>query len=138
MQKTKLGISVGFLGAILYFIGLFGGLWVTIAAVAYVWIREEDLWIKRTAAKVLSMTFLFPIILLVLGFIPDLIYLCRDMLAVLDISINLDVITKMEAVTANFFNIVKYVFFILLAVFAYFQKTLRLPLIDYTIEKHIN
>ena len=41
MQKTKLGISVGFLGAAVYFSGLFNGLLLIMIMVEYVLLDED-------------------------------------------------------------------------------------------------
>ena len=42
MQKTKLGISVGMLGAVLYFMGIFSGYLLVAILAAYVLLYEEN------------------------------------------------------------------------------------------------
>ena len=44
MQKTKLGISVGLLGAAIYFMGLFGGYLVAVLLAGYILMFEENEW----------------------------------------------------------------------------------------------
>lgn len=51
MQKTKLGISVGLMGAGLYLIGLFSFIPAFLLA-AYVLLREDNEWLRRTAVRV--------------------------------------------------------------------------------------
>ena len=51
MQKTKLGISVGLLGAIFFFAGFFGGYLVTILMAGYILLVEDNAWLERVTVK---------------------------------------------------------------------------------------
>ena len=51
MQKTRLGISVGMLGAAVYLTGLFSGYLVAILMAGYVLLCEENGWLKRSDIK---------------------------------------------------------------------------------------
>ena len=51
MQKTRLGISVGMLGAAVYLTGLFSGYLVAILMAGYVLLCEENGWLKRSVIK---------------------------------------------------------------------------------------
>ena len=138
MEKTKLGISVGLLGALLYAIGLWGGYFLTIAAVAYVLIREENAWLKQTAVKALALTFLFPLISVAIGVIPDLVGLVQSVMNLFDEFFSMEIILEIETILRSILNIVEYVIFILLGIFALGKKTIRLPLVDAAVEKHVN
>ena len=138
MEKTKLGISVGLFGALLYAIGLWGGYFLTIAAVAYVLIREENAWLKQTAVKALVLTFLFPLISVAIGVIPDLVGLVQSVMNLFDEFFSMEIILEIETILRSILNIVEYVIFILLGIFALGKKTIRLPLVDAAIEKHVN
>ncbi|HHU72816.1 MAG TPA: hypothetical protein GXZ21_12410 [Clostridiales bacterium] len=50
MQKTKLGISVGLLGALIYFMGMVNTLGLIIM-VGYVLLKEENPWLRKSAVK---------------------------------------------------------------------------------------
>ena len=50
MQKTKLGLTVGLVGAGLYFLGLFSFIPAFLLA-AYVLLMEDNEWLKKTAVK---------------------------------------------------------------------------------------
>ena len=138
MEKTKLGISVGLFGALLYAIGLWGGYFLTIAAVAYVLIREESAWLKQTAVKALALTFLFPLISVVIGFIPDLVNLVAGVMSLLNEPFDMEIVIEIETILRSILNIVEYVIFVLLGIFALGKKTIRLPLVDAAVEKHVN
>ncbi len=138
MEKTKLGISVGLFGALLYAIGLWGGYFLTIAAVAYVLIREESAWLKQTAVKALALTFLFPLISVAIGVIPDLVGLVQSVMNLFDEFFSMEIILEIETILRSILNIVEYVIFVLLGIFALGKKTIRLPLVDAAVEKHVN
>ena len=137
MEKTKLGISVGLMGALLYALGLFGGYFLTVAAVVYVLWREESVWLKQTAVKVLALTFLFPVISLAIGVIPDLVGLVQSVMNLFNEFFSMEVVLEIEAILRSILNIVEYVVFILLGVMALGKKTVRVPLVDALVEKHL-
>ncbi len=137
MEKAKLGISVGLVGAILYCLGLFGGALVTIAAVAYVLICEENEWLKKTAVKVVFLMFLFPIVQFAVGLIPDLARIVVDFLNIFKVYPNIDVIYAIENLIYSLVNIAKYVVFAIFGVMALSKKSVKIPLIDSLIDKHM-
>ena len=137
MEKTKLGISVGLMGALLYALGLFGGYFLTVAAVVYVLWREESVWLKQTAVKALALTFLFPVISLAIGVIPDLVGLVQSVMNLFDEFFSMEVILEIEAILRSILNILEYVVFILLGVMTLGKKTVRVPLVDALVEKHL-
>ena len=62
MQRTKIGISAGLLGAEIYFTGLFSGYLIPIILTFYVLWFEENGWLRRTAVKAVSVMILFSMI----------------------------------------------------------------------------
>jgi uncharacterized membrane protein len=137
VEKTKLGLSIGFVGALLYCLGLFGGILVTIAAVGYVLICEENEWLKKTAVKVVVLMLLFPIVIKLIGIVPDLLSLLGDFLGLFKVVINLNFIYAVENLFRGILNIIEYMVFAVFGVLALFGKTIRIPLLDSFIDKHI-
>lgn len=58
MQKTKLGLSVTFVAACLYFFGLFSTI-PAVLLVAFVLLKEDDEWLKKMAVKALVLVLVF-------------------------------------------------------------------------------
>lgn len=58
-MKTKLGISAGMMGAILYFTALFGGYVPLFIAAGYVLIKEENTFVRKAAFKSTIFAFCF-------------------------------------------------------------------------------
>lgn len=138
MEKTKLGISVGLMGALLYAIGLWGGYFLIIAAVAYVLIREESAWLKQTAVKALALTFVFPLLYLAIGVIPDLVGLVGDVMNLFDEALDTEILDEIVMLLRDIVNIAEYVVFVLMGILALGKKTVRLPLIDAAVKKHLD
>ena len=138
MEKTKLGISVGLMGALLYAIGLWGGYFLIIAAVAYVLIREESAWLKQTAVKALALTFVFPLLYLAIGVIPDLVGLVGDVMNLFDEALDTEILDEIVTLLRDIVNIAEYVVFVLMGILALGKKTVRLPLVDNAVKKHMN
>jgi hypothetical protein len=138
MEKTKLGISVGLMGALLYAIGLWGGYFLIIAAVAYVLIREESAWLKQTAVKALVLTFVFPLLYLAIGVIPDLVGLVGDVMNLFDEALDTEILDEIVTLLRDIVNIAEYVVFVLMGILALGKKTVRLPLIDAAVKKHLD
>ena len=137
MEKTKLGISVGLVGAILYCLGLFGGALVTIAAVAYVLIFEENEWLKKAAVKVVVLMFFFPVVQYAVGLIPDLIRIVFDVLNMFKVYSNIEIVYSIENLFYDLVVIVKYVVFAIFGVMALSQKSVKIPLLDNFLDKHM-
>lgn len=71
MQKTKLGVTVGLMGAGLYFLGLFSFIPAFLLA-AYVLLQEENIWLRKTAVKMVSVLIGFFLISLCLDCIDEI------------------------------------------------------------------
>lgn len=136
MKTTKLGISVGFMGAILCALGLFGGYFLTIAAVAYILFREENMWLRKTSIKVLVLIFAFPLLRTIIGFLPDMVDFINDVMYLFDDYYKVDKLPEIMTVLKDIVNIAEYVIFILLGILAFSQRTIRLPIVDKMIDKH--
>lgn len=71
MQKTRLGISVGLLGAAVYFMGLLG-IVPLLLVVGYILLLEQNEWLKRCAVKAAVIYVLFALIPALVGVIGDI------------------------------------------------------------------
>ena len=78
MQKTRLGISAGLLGAAIYFVGLFSGYLVAVVLTGYVLLFEENSWLRKSAVKAVSVMALFSLLITVLNLVPNAISFIND------------------------------------------------------------
>ena len=141
MQKTRFGLSVGLAGAILYFLGLFGGFFSVVLAAGYLLVTEDNIWLKRTAAKAIGTTILFAFISAVVGYFVSGLDGIKTLLLLAGID-NIGIITTVVSMVNGFIlgsvNILKFVIFLILAIKAFGQRTMFVPLVDNFINKHMD
>ena len=137
MKTTKLGISVGFMGAILCGLGLFCGYFITIAAVAYVLVCEENMWLRKTSVKVLVLTLAFPFLHMLIDFVPNIVSFINNVMNLFDDYFRFEKLSEIVTVLKDIVNISKYIVFILLGILAFSQRTFRIFILDSIIDKHI-
>lgn len=130
MQKTKLGISVGLLGALLYFSGLFSGYTITIVIAGYVLLAEDNAWLKRTSVKAIALLVGFSLVLEVIGLIPDVIGLINNVFNIFGGSFSIKVVSNIITFLHGTISFAKTIVFLILGLKAFNQGTVRIPVID--------
>ncbi|MBE6714425.1 MAG: hypothetical protein E7575_03950 [Ruminococcaceae bacterium] len=145
MGKTKLGVSAGLLGAAVCLVCLFGsgmGYIGTFVLLGYVLLFEENIWLKRTAVKAAVLMFIFALISVFIGFIPDFMEIIRNLMSLFNKPLEGDAVymieSKIPVLLSNVVNFAKYIFFIALAVKSLGQKTIIIPALDRMLNKHFN
>ena len=137
MQKTKLGISVGLMGAIAYFAGLFSGYLVAILIFGYIMLVEDNPWLRKTAVKSVVLLVSFSLISAVVGLIPDFVSFIYSIVNVFGGHISLSVITNIVSVITSALGILKTVVFIALGLKAMTQGTVNIPVVDSVTDKNM-
>lgn len=130
MQKTKIGISVGLMGAIVYFCALFGGYIPALLIFGYIMIIEDNPWLRRTSVKSIILLLSFSLISTVVGFIPTAFEFIDRVLYVFGERLTVDFITKIHLVIESALGIIKPVLFVILGLKALSQGTLNIPVVD--------
>ncbi len=137
MQKTKLGISVGLMGAAVYFAALFGG-YVAVAILAgYILICEDNEWLKKTAVKAAALMVCFSLLYTVIHLIPNVIDFINNIFHIFGESFTLSPLTSAIAAVSSILDILEKVLFILLGASALNQRSFPLPVVDDLINKYM-
>lgn len=137
MQKTKLGISVGLMGAIAYFAGLFSGYLVAVLIFGYIMLVEDNPWLRKTAVKSIVLLVTFSALSAVIGLIPDFISFINTIFNVFGSYFSLSVVTNILAVITSALSILKTVVFLVLGLKALNQGTLTIPVVDNMTNKNM-
>lgn len=137
MQKTKLGISVGLMGAIAYFAGLFGGYFGAILIFGYIMLVEDNPWLRKTAVKSIVLLVTFSVLTAVIELIPDFISFISNIFSVFGSYFALPVVTNILAVITSALGILKIVVFVALGLKALNQGTLNIPVVDNLTSKNM-
>ena len=138
MQKTKLGISVGLLGAAICFLGLFGGYIALIIAAGYVLLVETNEWLRKTAVKVSAIVFMFSILSVLVGLIPDAIGLISSFLNIFGGSFHISFISTIIAFVNTALSVIEKVILLWFGFKALTQGTISMAPFDGIVEKHTN
>lgn len=138
MQKTKLGISVGGLGALLYFSGLFGGYLLTTLLAGYVLLIEENLWLKKAAIKAVALMIGFSALCSLVGLLPRAIDIFSLVVNLFGGHFSVVIIDKIQSLLLAVISFAETILFIVLGLKSFSQGTIRIPLIDDFANKYIN
>ena len=138
MQKTKLGLSVGLLGAIFFFVSFFGGYIPTLLLAGYVLLVEDNAWLKRVTVKGVVLALVFSVLSALVNFIPNLMGLVDDVLRIFNENLYVPVISNIVNLILTILNLVEKVLFLLLGFMALKQKTIVIPPLDAFISKYMD
>ena len=138
MQKTRIGITVGALGAITFFAALFGGYMPAIILAGYALLFEENIWLRRSVIKAVVLMVFFSVVKTIINFIPDAVNLIGNAAAVFNGHFSLTKVTQITTVVSNGLNIVEKVLFLGLGFKALGQATIVIPFIDSRVSKYID
>lgn len=139
MQKTKLGISVGLLGAIIYFASAFGGGYlVALLLCGYVLLVEDNPWLRKTSVKAVLLLIMFSLVSVVLGLIPDIWETITNLLMAFNKYPSSTFISGINSTISSAITIVKSVLFVILGLKSLNQGVIKLPVIDKLIDKYMD
>lgn len=137
MQKTKLGISVGMLGAAIYLTGLFSGYLVAILIAGYVLLFEENGWLKRSAVKAVCLMVFFSLIITLINLVPNAINCIDNIVSIFDSDFYFSSISNLVSAVTGAIDIIEKILFIGLGFKAFNQGTIVIPVVDNLISKYM-
>ena len=138
MQKTRLGISVGMLGAAIYLTGLFSGYVVAVLMAGYVLLFEENSWLRRSAVKAVSLMVFFSFITVLINLIPNAISSINYIASMFGSSFYAVFITNLVSAVTSIIDIIEKLLFIGLGVKALNQGTITAPVVDNQVSKYMD
>ena len=137
MQKTRLGISAGLLGAAIYFMGLFSGYLVAAALAGYVLLFEENSWLRKSAVKAVSVMAVFSLLITVLNLVPNAISFVDNVVSIFGGSFNVAFLSNLISAAVAALDIIEKLLMIGLGVKALNQGTIAVPVVDKLINKYM-
>ncbi len=137
MQKTRLGISVGLLGAAIYLMGLFGGYLALVVLVGYTLLFENNGWLRRSAVKAAVLLVGFSALEAVLGLIPDSLSAIQKIVLLGNGDFQLIFLNNLFSAVIQFTYVVKKILFLILGAKALRQSTVVIPVVDEFISSYM-
>lgn len=129
-MKTKLGVSVGILGAATYFLGLFSGYTVLALVVGYILLCEQDSWLRKTAVKALVISLCFSALYYVIDLLPGLLNMIDDLFGIFGRSFYPSSVHSLFSFLERGVTLLKEVVMIVMGILALGKKTVNISPID--------
>lgn len=138
MQKTRLGVSVGILGAVLYLGTYFSG-WIALLLLGgYILLFEENPWLKRCAVKAAALLLTFELVINVIEIIPEIMNICFYFMQIFNKIIRYEKLTIIVDFVKSTLQIIEKILFVLLGIKAIHQGTVRIPIVDSLVDKYMD
>lgn len=138
MEKTRLGITVGLMGAMIYFTGLFSGYLVAVILAGYVLLCEGNVWLRCSAVKAVALMLFFSGLIVIVNLIPDAFGFISSVLSVFNFNFGFGFVSKIMSVINSGIDIAEKVLFLALGLKALHQGTIAIPALDRFVSRHIN
>lgn len=138
MQKTRLGVAVGLLGAAIYLVGLYGGVLATALLVGYVLVFEENDWLKKNAVKAFVLMMIFSAVSSVFYLIPNAIEVISSIINILGIDFYPEIVYNLSNVISGALGIVETLLFLGLALKSLSQGSIAIPVVDQLIDTYMD
>lgn len=138
MQKSKLGIPVGLLGALIYFVSVFSGYTCLLLLGGYILLFEQDSWLKKTTVKAFALMVIFSLLSTFIGFVPAILQIIDNVFQVFDGTLYISPVYALLSALISIIDMVKKVLFIILGIHALSCKTVSLSEVDKIADKAID
>ena len=139
MEKTKLGISVGMLAAIVYFSTAVFGYLALLVVGGYILFVEKTEWLKKCVIKAVVLMMLYSLISTVIGVIPQFLNFGGGEDGLFgSYYLYLTGTYQIVAVVLVLLNLMRIVLFIALGVKALQEKTITIPIVDRFISAYMD
>lgn len=142
MKKAKLGISVGLMGAAIYFMGLISTLGLVILA-GYVLLFEENPWLKKSAVKAVILSVAFSLVSVVISSGDNVFGILNTMLDWADgpfdfIKFQFKYPFDIDILLTNALDLLENILFLILGFKALRQDSIKIGFMDNFINKHMD
>lgn len=136
LQKTKLGISVGMLGAAMYFLGLINFL-ALLLVVGYVLLFESDEWLKKTAIKAAAIVIAFALLSMIISLGNDIFAVINGILSWYSPSLHVSWPMSLNTIAGGVLSGLEIIVLVVLGFKAFRQEDLKVSAIDKVIDKNM-
>ena len=136
-MKTRIGISVGAFGAIIYFGALFGGYVAVLLLAGYVLLMEDDQWLRMTAVKAIMTLVVFSIIAALLNIIPDILNWISTLVQTFEGKFEYQKVSLIFSSLNQLLMIIKTAVMLILGAKAFEQGTITVPFVDRFLRKYL-
>ena len=139
MDKTKLGISQGMLGAVVYFTAALLGYISLFIVGGYILLVEKTEWLKKCVVKAVVLMLLYSLLSTVIGLIPQMFSFSNGEDVLLGgYYLYLTGAYQIVAAVLVVLNLARIGLFIALGGKALNEKTITIPIVDKMIDRYMD
>lgn len=138
MKESKLGVSVGLLGAAMYFSCYFSGYMLAIIVAGYILLFEESLWLRQTAVKAITLFTLFHITLALVALLGNTMVFVDSVYEFFGKTFYSDFISDLESFIQKGLSLVQKIIFIVLGFKALKQESVEIEIVDNFVSRHMD
>ncbi|MDR0992328.1 MAG: zinc ribbon domain-containing protein [Ruminococcus sp.] len=135
-MKSKLGVSVGMIAGIAYFLGLVSGYIPLLLILGYVLIAEENRWLKVSVVKAVIVCLAFSLIQVLIGLIPELFSIINVIASLFDEYVNFAKVTSVFSTLGLLVSFAEKIVLLILGFMAFKQKSFSIDAVDSLISRH--
>ena len=135
MNKTKLGISVGLVGAALYFLGAISLIPAFLLA-GYVLLFEENEWLKKTAVKMVVIIVCFSIASIGISMIQNVFSVINTMVRWVFSSASIYIPLNLDSLLRTILGFVENLILLILGFKALTVGSMKVGFIDKIVDKY--
>ncbi|BCN31435.1 hypothetical protein [Anaeromicropila herbilytica] len=136
MQKSKLGVTVGLVGAAVYFTGLISFIPLMLLAV-YILFMEENEWLRKSAVKAVTIVVIYNLICVVFGLGDNIFDIINDIFYTLHIDTTLDYPLYIDDIAIKAAGFIENLLLVVLGLKAMAQGSFKVKAIDNIIDKNM-
>ena len=134
MNKTKLGLNIGMMAALVYLACNFAGYTIAMLLVGYVLLCEEDAWLKKSALKGVLIMLAMSIAGSVINLVPNIVSIPLDLLNIFGFNLHFYFLHEIANLLYNVISLAETVLLLFLALKAVNKQEIKVPVIDKIVE----
>lgn len=134
MNKTKLGLNIGMMAALVYLACNFAGYTIAMLLAGYVLLCEEDCWLKKSALKGLIIMIGLSIASSVINLIPNIVSIPLDLLNIFGLNLHFYFLHEIANLLYSLLSLAETVLLLFLAFKAINKQDVKVPVIDKIVE----
>lgn len=138
MEKSKIGVNVCLLGAVSYWIALFGGYVATLILAGYILLFEKNRWLKKTVLNSFVFSLFISLILYAISVLPDFVNLINSFFGIFNGHFYANGLTSFTSFLTIIIGIIKTIAFIILGFTSLKQKDITIPFVSKFVDKHFS
>lgn len=135
MQKTKLGVKIGTLSAVVYFTAIFGGMIPLFLLVGYILLNEENDWLKRVCYKAVAIVIVSTLLINLIGLIPSALSIISSFVALFEGYFSYSVVSSIVNILMSIVNFVVDILLLALGIKAYKMQDVKVAKLDKMVEE---